>query len=94
MPPRFGPPAVVKPATEMLADVLSRTGHAHEALAAYQDQLLRTPRRAQTLLGLARAARTVGDTADAARATLELLEVWTSADPDVRGRAAGSDPEG
>ena len=93
MPPRFGPPAVVKPATEMLADVLNRTGHAHEALAAYGDQLLRTPRRGQTLLGLARAARAVGDTAEAARATLELLEVWTSADPDVRGRAGGSDPE-
>ena len=83
MSPRFGPPAVVKPATEMLADVLNKTGHPDEALAAYSDQLLRTPRRGQTLLGLARAARAVGDTAAASRATLELLEIWTSADPDV-----------
>lgn len=82
MSPRFGPPYAVKPAAELLGDVLLKLGRSDEAVAAYTSQLARTPRRAASLLGLARAARGSGETISA-EAYRELAQIWRSADEDV-----------
>ncbi len=47
--PPSGPPEPIKPATELYADILMATGHAKEAAAAYEQQLLRTPNRTPTV---------------------------------------------
>jgi tetratricopeptide (TPR) repeat protein len=47
MPAEFGPPFVDKPARELLGDVLLRIGRRHEAAAAYEAALRRTPGRRQ-----------------------------------------------
>ena len=80
MPYKFGPPFVVKPPAELLGDVLLELGRTEEAVAAYKDQLTRTPRRANTLLGLARAAKMQGDEVTAADAYRQLKGVWRNAD--------------
>jgi tetratricopeptide (TPR) repeat protein len=63
MAPPFGPPEPIKPAIELYGDVLMETGHAREAAAAYEQELLRTPNRTPTVKALARAKemRTVKD---------------------------------
>jgi len=50
-----GPPDVLKPGVEFYGDVLLATGHAKEAVAIYEEQLLRTPNRRPAVLSLARA---------------------------------------
>lgn len=57
LPVEFGPPAVPKPAQELLADQLLAASRAAEAAAAYRLALTRTPGRAVTLEGLARAEK-------------------------------------
>ena len=91
MPPTFGPPSVVKPAAELLGDVLLELGRPDEAMAAYTDQLARTPRRVATLLGLVRSARASNDTKASAEILRELAEIWRSADENVRERLASQD---
>jgi hypothetical protein len=49
----------------------------------FQTSLARTPRRAASLLGLARAAKAAGKPAEAAKAAKAFLAVWHLAD---RGR--------
>jgi tetratricopeptide (TPR) repeat protein len=53
--PPSGPPEPIKPGTELYGDILLATGHAKEAVAAYEQQLLRTPNRTPTLKSLANA---------------------------------------
>ena len=84
MPPTFGPPSAVKPASELLGDILLGLGRTDEAAAAYTTQLARTPRRVAPLLGLVRAAHASGDTTNATNAHRELAKIWRSADEDVR----------
>lgn len=79
----FGPPVVVEPAHELLGELLLELGRPDEALAELDLALARAPRRAKSLLGLARAATAAGD-AERARATWTLLaEQWRGADPDL-----------
>jgi len=83
MPPAYGPPDPVKPAHELLAEALLAQGQAQDAVKMFQRAVERTPRRARTLLGLARAAREAGDE-ELARETYQLLnEMWKNADPDL-----------
>ena len=84
MPPKFGPPAVVKPAAELLGDLLLELGRPDAAMAAYRDQLVRTPRRAATLLGLVRAARLSNDANTEANANRILWRILSVADENVR----------
>ena len=56
-PIEFGPPAVGKPSHELLGDELLRLKRYDEAAAAYRRGLARTPGRALTVEGLARAER-------------------------------------
>jgi tetratricopeptide (TPR) repeat protein len=53
--PPSGPPDPIKPGLELYGDVLLATGHAKEAAAAYEDQLLRTPNRTPAVKALAEA---------------------------------------
>jgi ABC-type Fe3+-hydroxamate transport system substrate-binding protein len=50
-----GPPEPIKPSLELYGDVLLEAGHAKEAAAAYEQELLRTPNRTPSVKGLARA---------------------------------------
>ena len=75
MPFEFGPPSPVKPADELLGDVLLATGHAEEAQEAYTRALERAPKRKLSLTGLAKAAALAGDPASAARAEAVLREM-------------------
>ncbi|MEK6768601.1 MAG: tetratricopeptide repeat protein [Gemmatimonadota bacterium] len=84
MPFEFGPPVVVKPAHEMLGEILLEIGRPREAEAEFQRALALAPKRALSLRGLARAAAAAGDTATAARASSMLREVWHRADPGPR----------
>jgi tetratricopeptide (TPR) repeat protein len=55
-PPPPGPPAVIKPAHELLGGILLRAGRPEEAAKAFAASLRRHPNRARSLLGAARAA--------------------------------------
>ncbi len=88
LPVEFGPPLVVKPSHELLGETLLALGRPADARVEFDRQLTRTPRRAATLLDLARAARAAGDPARAATALAELADVSRHAEPDAPVRAA------
>lgn len=94
LPFKFGPPRVVKPAAELLGDILLEVGRAEEAVATYRDQLTRSPRRTSSLLGLARAATASDDPGQSLDAYHKLLAIWHYADATLPGleeaRAASS----
>ncbi len=81
----FGPPDIVKPSHEMLGEMLLAANHPAEAQVQFEASLARAPRRAQSLLGLARAATKAGDTTHAASAYAQLREIWSGADTEVVG---------
>jgi cytochrome c-type biogenesis protein CcmH/NrfG len=58
-------------------------GRASEAQQAFVRALALTPRRALSLLGLARAATAAGDSSAAAEAYADLRRVWHQADADL-----------
>jgi tetratricopeptide (TPR) repeat protein len=80
MPFEFGPPAVVKPSHELLGEVLLELEDYDAAVAAFEDALARSPRRTQSLLGLANAAAGAGDMQRADEARAELMEIWKDSD--------------
>jgi tetratricopeptide (TPR) repeat protein len=87
LPLEFGPPDVVKPSHELLGETLLAVGRPTEAQRAFERALTLAPRRALSLLGLARAATAAGDHVAAQRATAELRAVWHRADADQPGLA-------
>lgn len=68
-------PAPTLPAGELLGDLLLEQGRPADALAAYQRSLSLYPRRLNSLLGAARAARAVGRDELARTMYTELLAV-------------------
>jgi tetratricopeptide (TPR) repeat protein len=68
-------PGPTLPAHELLGDLLLEQGRAQQALAAYERSLELYPRRFNSLLGAARAARRAGDEAQARAYYRELLDV-------------------
>ena len=68
-------PGPTLPAQELLGDLLMEQGRPAEALAAYERSLELWPRRFNSLLGAARAARASGDAVRARRYYGELLGV-------------------
>src|SRR5207302_7467811 len=66
LPPPLGLPEPIKPAQELLAEVLLETGRPGEAVQAFEQALKRNANRTLAVLGLARAERALGHT-DAAR---------------------------
>jgi tetratricopeptide (TPR) repeat protein len=82
MPRPIARPYPVKPAIELYADALLASGRAADAVAQFQASLARTPRRARSLLGLARAFEAAGQHANAAKTAREFLGMWHLADAD------------
>ena len=64
----------------MHAEILLKTGDAQGAMIEFQKALARTPRRAASLIGLARAAGKAGRMDDASKAAKEFLAVRHRAD--------------
>ena len=84
LPYEFGPPATLMPPHELLATELAALGRHAEARTAWEEQLARTPKRTQSLLGLARTATALGDEVAAREAYAALAEAWAGADDGVR----------
>jgi tetratricopeptide (TPR) repeat protein len=82
MPKPIARPYPVKPAAEIYGEALLAAGKGAEAMTQFRAALARTPRRAASLIGLARAAHAAGRPADASRAAREFLAIWRRADPD------------
>jgi tetratricopeptide (TPR) repeat protein len=80
LPFEFGPPVPVKPVNEQVGEMLMDLRRPKEAIEAFELSLKRNPKRALSLLGLARAATAAKDTATAQRAYGELREIWKKAD--------------
>jgi len=81
LPYAFGPPSPEKPSAEFLGELLLQANQAPQAREAFQAALERTPRRAESLLGLARAENAMGDKVAAANTYAELLRIWKNANP-------------
>jgi tetratricopeptide (TPR) repeat protein len=79
----FGPPVVVKPAHELAGEILLDLGRPAEARQEFELSLARAPRRALSLLGLARAASKAGEAEVARRSYGELKKVWRRADAEL-----------
>ena len=78
----FGPPWSLKPPDELAGELLLKKNKAAQARKAFEASLKNAPRRAESLLGLARAETAMGDKVAAARSYRELLAMWKNADPD------------
>ena len=79
----YGPPYPVKPVHELLGEMLLASGRPEEAREQFELALDRAPRRALSLLGLARAAAKSGDSPTAQHTYAELLSIWHQADGDL-----------
>lgn len=89
MRPPNGAPNPLKPVHELYGEALLEVGRAEEALATFEQSLLRTPNRPLSLRGLARAQAALGD-GEAARAIYALLaDGWRE-----RETAWGAEAEG
>ena len=82
-PMEFGPPSLDKPANELLGEVLLEHGRAQEACKAFEAAQVLAPGRGQSLIGLSKCARQMGNTevadnADARLAKVRLREALTA----------------
>jgi predicted Zn-dependent protease len=75
-------------AAEQVGELLVAAGKPQEAIAIYRDALADRPRRAKSMLGLARAQSAAGDRAGSAKTYNDLAEMWGHADATVRGMIA------
>ena len=83
LPPPLGLPEPVKPAPELLGEVLLEMGKPREAIQPFEQALRRNPNRSLSVLGLARAHAALGQM-DAARTRYrELLANYEEADRDL-----------
>ena len=73
-------PYPIKPAGELYGEILLGTGNAAAAATQFKAALARTPGRAQSLLGLGRAASAAGPKAEAIKAAKDFLAAWHLAD--------------
>jgi len=83
----FGPPVPVKPAHELVGEMLMDLRRPREAIPAFEASLKRNPGRALSLLGLGRASLAIKDMSRAMAAYGELRQVWKKADkglPELR----------
>lgn len=83
MPYEFGPPVPPKPAHELLGEMLLSLDRPDLARVQFELALLRTPKRALSLLGLARSFERSGNTAAARETYTELKTMWSRADPEI-----------
>jgi predicted Zn-dependent protease len=83
MPHDFGPPWPVKPSHELFGEILLNLNRPAEAVQQFELALKRVPRRASSLLGLARAASRASETKTAHQAYAELNRMWHNADSEL-----------
>jgi tetratricopeptide (TPR) repeat protein len=83
LPPPLGPPALMKPASELAGEILLGLGRAAEAAARFEAALDRHPNRSASVLGLARALQASGDSAGARTRYRRLLDNWRQADAEL-----------
>ena len=74
------PPEWTIPVRHDLGAVLLAAGRPADAERVYREDLRRFPRNGWSLMGLSRALRAQGRTADAARVTSEFQRAWSAAD--------------
>ena len=94
LPAPLGLPEPVKPAPELLGEILLETGRPQEAVEGFTETLTRHARRSLSMVGLARAAAAIGDMGIARRRYRELLGNLDHADedmPEVREARAALD---
>jgi tetratricopeptide (TPR) repeat protein len=89
-------PGAVLPARELLGDLSLELGRPAEARRAYEATLARSPNRARSLFGLARAAELAGDAGTAREKYGEFLQLLAHADGDrpeiATAQRQGSNP--
>lgn len=78
-----GPPRTIKPAHELLGELLLAAGRPEAARRAFDTALTRYPKRARAMLGAARAAAASGRHEDALRYYGQVLVIWAQADPGL-----------
>lgn len=83
MPLDFGPPWPTKPSHELFGEILLNLNRPAEAMQQFKLALKRAPRRASSLLGLARAASRASETKTAQQAYAELNLMWHDADNEL-----------
>ena len=76
MRPPNGAANPVKPIHELAGELTTELGRPSKAIKMYRMQLLRTPNRPRTILGLARAYAAMGDRAQAEAQYRKLQDVW------------------
>ena len=85
-------PGPIKPARELLGEMLLEMGRAADALSAFEQTMTREPNRFRSIEGAARAAQASGDTAKARSYYAKLIELCPRGDrPDLEAarKAAG-----
>ncbi|HUQ89262.1 MAG TPA: hypothetical protein VM096_17005, partial [Vicinamibacterales bacterium] len=85
LPAPLGLPKPVKPAPELLGEVLIEIGRPREAMAPFQQALRRNANRTLSVLGLARAAQASGDLVTARAQYGAVLRNYAAADAGVPG---------
>jgi hypothetical protein len=78
-----GPPDVIKPAYEFYGETLLALNKPAQAAEQFSIELNRMPKRALSILGLARARAAQKENAGAAKAYGELEQIWAYADADL-----------
>jgi tetratricopeptide (TPR) repeat protein len=83
LPAPLGLPAPIKPAPELLGEVLVAAGRPAEAVPLFEQALRRNPNRSLSVLGLARASAAAGNADAARRQYTALLANFDNADADL-----------
>jgi hypothetical protein len=82
LPKPIARPYPIKPAGELYAEAMLASGDAAGAMRQFKASLARTPGRAASVIGLARATKAAGHAAEAASAAREFVAMWHLADGD------------
>ena len=80
LPKPIARPYPIKPAGELYAEAMLASGDAAGAMRQFKASLARTPGRAASVIGLARAAKAAGHAAEASKAAREFVAMWHLAD--------------
>ena len=83
LPPPLGLPIPIKPAPELLGEVLLELGRPGEALEPFGQALARNANRTLSVLGLARASSALGRSDEASRHYRALLANYERADAEL-----------
>jgi tetratricopeptide (TPR) repeat protein len=83
LPMPFGPPVVIKPPRESRGELLLEMKRPSQAKVEFEKALARTPLRTAALLGMARAEKALGHSAESRKYYRQVLDIWHGADRDL-----------